>query len=176
MAKTMVSWQAFLSLPPSLLARPSRFPRAQKPLSLPFQTPATQATLCAEIDGKDCWLTALTDVMEGLLSRISLTRDSNTDQIAERLLQIENIKMKINTRSNHIIELLENTSQAKLFRFFYTITLQWQAVQILKAYKIDYNSTFMIVLKILEWSNRNQKCQVKNILIVFQRLQTKYDS
>ena len=29
--------------PPSLLARPSRFPRAQNPLSLPFQTPATQA-------------------------------------------------------------------------------------------------------------------------------------
>ena len=29
---------------PSLLARPSRFPRAQNPLSLPFQAPATQAT------------------------------------------------------------------------------------------------------------------------------------
>ena len=67
------------------------------------------ARLCAEIDGKDCWLTALTDVIEILLSRISLTRDSNTDQTAERLLQIENIKMKINTQSNHIIELLENT-------------------------------------------------------------------
>ena len=26
-----------------LLARPSRFPRAQNPVSLPFQTPATQA-------------------------------------------------------------------------------------------------------------------------------------
>ena len=34
---------AGVSLPPSLLARPSRFPRAQNPLSLPFQTPATQA-------------------------------------------------------------------------------------------------------------------------------------
>ena len=67
------------------------------------------AHLCAEIDGKDCWLTALKDVMESVLSRISLTRHSNMDQIAERLLQIENIKMKINTQSNHIIELLENT-------------------------------------------------------------------
>ena len=67
------------------------------------------ARLCAERDGKDCWLTALTDVMESLLSRISLTRHSNTDQIAERLLQIENIEMKINTQSNHIIKLLENT-------------------------------------------------------------------
>ena len=67
------------------------------------------ARLCAEIDGENCWPTALTDVMESLLSRISLTRHSNTDQIAERLLQIENIKMKINTQSNHIIKLLENT-------------------------------------------------------------------
>ena len=67
------------------------------------------ARLGAKIDGKDCWLTALTDVMESLLSRISFTRHSNTDQIAERLLQIENIKMKINTQSNHIIKLLENT-------------------------------------------------------------------
>ena len=67
------------------------------------------ARLCAEIDGKDCWLTALTDVMESLLSRISLTRHSKTDQIAERLPQIENIKMKINTQSTNIIILLENT-------------------------------------------------------------------
>ena len=35
---------AGVSLPPSLLARPSRFPRAQNPLSLSFQTPATQAS------------------------------------------------------------------------------------------------------------------------------------
>ena len=37
----MVSWQAFPSLP----AHPSRFPPAQNPLSLPFQTPATQASM-----------------------------------------------------------------------------------------------------------------------------------
>ena len=30
---------------PFLLARPSHFPRAPNPLSLPFQTPATQATV-----------------------------------------------------------------------------------------------------------------------------------
>ena len=34
---------AGVSLLPFLLARPSRFPRAQNPLSLPFQMPATQA-------------------------------------------------------------------------------------------------------------------------------------
>ena len=34
---------AGVSLPPSLFACPSRFPRAPNPLSLPFQTPTTQA-------------------------------------------------------------------------------------------------------------------------------------
>ena len=34
---------------------------------------------CAEINGKDCWVTALTTVMESLLSRINFTRDTNTD-------------------------------------------------------------------------------------------------
>ena len=38
MAKTMVSLQAFPSIPPS-----SHFPRAQNSLSFPFQMPATQA-------------------------------------------------------------------------------------------------------------------------------------
>ena len=44
MAKTMVSWQAF----PSLAPRAPLFSRAPKPLSLPFQTPATQATVLTE--------------------------------------------------------------------------------------------------------------------------------
>ena len=34
-----------ISLAPSLLVRPSRFPRAQNPLSFPFQTLATQANI-----------------------------------------------------------------------------------------------------------------------------------
>ena len=38
------SFLAGVSLLPFLLARPSRFPRAQNALSLPLQTPATQAT------------------------------------------------------------------------------------------------------------------------------------
>ena len=48
--------------------------------------------LCAEMDRKDCWFTALTDVMENLLSRISLTTYSNTDEIAEKLLQTKILK------------------------------------------------------------------------------------
>ena len=37
------------------------------------------ACLCAKVNGKDCWLTALTTVMESLLSRINFTKDTNTD-------------------------------------------------------------------------------------------------
>ena len=46
MAKTMVSWKAFPSLPPRA-PRPSRLSRAQNSLSLPLplQTPATQAII-----------------------------------------------------------------------------------------------------------------------------------
>ena len=63
------------------------------------------ARLCTEIDRKDYLLTILTNVMESLLSKINITRNTKgTDQITERLLQIDNIKLKINTQSNHIID------------------------------------------------------------------------
>ena len=63
------------------------------------------ARLCTEIDRKDYWLTVLTNVMESLFSKINITRDTKgTDQITERLFQIDNIKLKINTQSNHIID------------------------------------------------------------------------
>ena len=45
----LVRLLAGVSLPPFLLARFSRFPRAQNPLSIPFQTPATQASGAAEL-------------------------------------------------------------------------------------------------------------------------------
>ena len=65
------------------------------------------ARLSANIDGKDLWLTAFTSVMETFLSRIQLCNSSTTDQIAEALLGLENVKLKMNTQSNHIIELME---------------------------------------------------------------------
>ena len=45
----LVRLLAGVSLPAFLLARFSRFPRAPNPLSLPFQTPATQASGAAEL-------------------------------------------------------------------------------------------------------------------------------
>ena len=46
--------------------------------------------------------------MEAFLSRMQLSNSSTTDQIAEALLGLENVKLKINTQSNHIIELMED--------------------------------------------------------------------
>ena len=66
------------------------------------------ARLSANIDWKDLWLTAFTNVMEAFLSRMQLSNSSTTDQIAEALLGLENVQLKINTQSNHIIELMED--------------------------------------------------------------------
>lgn len=48
--------------------------------------------LSANIDGKDLWLTAFTSVMDTFLLRMQLSNNSTTDQIAEALLQLENVK------------------------------------------------------------------------------------
>ena len=65
--------------------------------------------LSTNIDGKDLWLTAFTRVMETFLSRMQLSNSSTTDddQIAEALLGLENVKLKMNTQSSHITELME---------------------------------------------------------------------
>ena len=59
--------------------------------------------LSANIDGKDLWLTAFSSVMEAFLSRVQLSNSSTTltDQIAEALLGLENVKLKINTQLTH---------------------------------------------------------------------------
>lgn len=68
------------------------------------------AQLSANIDGKDLWLTAFTNVIETFLSRVQVSHNSTTDQIAEALLGLENVKLKINTQSNHIAEVIENST------------------------------------------------------------------
>ena len=59
--------------------------------------------LSANIDGKDLWLTAFSSVMEAFLSKMQLSNSSTTltDQIAEALLGLENVKLKINTQLTH---------------------------------------------------------------------------
>ena len=49
------------------------------------------ARLCAEIEGKQVWLTAFTDVMENLLAKIHLSIHDTSDQIKKVLLTMENV-------------------------------------------------------------------------------------
>ena len=68
------------------------------------------AQLSPNIDGKDLGLTAFTNVIESFLSRMQVSQHSTTDQIAEALLGLENVKLKLNTQSNHIAEIIENSA------------------------------------------------------------------
>ena len=60
------------------------------------------AHLCAQIDGKDIWLTAFTDVMKMLINKVDLSCNNTTDELKEGLLNLENVKLlrfyvKLNT-------------------------------------------------------------------------------
>ena len=46
------------------------------------------------------------DICNGdVLSKMNPSNNTNTGKIAEALLELENIKLKFNTQSNHFIEL-----------------------------------------------------------------------
>ena len=68
-----------------------------------FPAKTMSERLSANIDGKDFWLTAFSSVMEAFLPRMHLSYSSTTltDQIAEALLGLENVKLKINTHFTH---------------------------------------------------------------------------
>ena len=38
---------------------------------------------------------------------MNLSKDTNSDKIAEALLELENIKLKFNTQLNHIFDLVD---------------------------------------------------------------------
>ena len=65
------------------------------------------ARLCINLDGKQVWLTALTDIMQGLLTKLNLTMDDKSDEIKEALLTLENITFVIDSVSNFILEIKE---------------------------------------------------------------------
>lgn len=65
------------------------------------------ARLCAEIDGKDVWLTAFTDVMNILIKKVNLSSDNTTDELKAGLLELENVNIVIDTTSNFILEVLD---------------------------------------------------------------------
>ena len=65
------------------------------------------ARLCIELNGKQVWLTALTEVMQALLSRLDMTIDDKSDDIKEALLSLENIILVVDSVSNFILEIKE---------------------------------------------------------------------
>ena len=67
------------------------------------------AHLCAQIDGKDVWLTAFTDVMKMLINKVDLSCNNTTDELKEGLLNLENVKLLIDSTSNFILDVLEYT-------------------------------------------------------------------
>ena len=66
------------------------------------------ARLYAEIEGKQVWLTAFTDVTKNLLAKVHILIHDTSDQIKEALLTIENITLLIDSESNIILEVKEN--------------------------------------------------------------------
>lgn len=65
------------------------------------------ARLCAEIDRKDVWLTAFTDVMNILIKKVNLSSDNTTDELKAGLLELENVNIVIDATSNFILEVLD---------------------------------------------------------------------
>jgi len=65
------------------------------------------ARLCAELDGKGIWLTAFTDVMKMLINKVDLSCNNTTDELKQGLLNLENVKLLIDSISNFILNVLE---------------------------------------------------------------------
>ena len=65
------------------------------------------ARLCAELDGKDIWLTTSTDVMKMLINKVDLSCNNTTDELKQGQLNLENVKLLIDSTSNFILDVLE---------------------------------------------------------------------
>ena len=65
------------------------------------------ARLCAELDGKDIWLTAFTDVMKMLINEVDQSCNNAIDELKQGLLNLENVKVLIDSTSNFILDVLE---------------------------------------------------------------------
>lgn len=73
---------------------------------LKFAKKAMTARICAIINGKDVWLSAFTDIMEKLLKYAGLGNDAKIDDITTAFLGLENVSLKFNVKSDHIIEVI----------------------------------------------------------------------
>ena len=67
----------------------------------------TSASLCAELDGKDIWLIDFTDVMKMLTKKVDLSCNNTTDEHKQGLLNLEYVKLPIDSTSNFTLNVLE---------------------------------------------------------------------
>ena len=67
---------------------------------------AMSARLCADVDGRETWFTAFTDVLKSLIDN---KQESNltSDQISEALLSAENVTMLVDGSSNYVKNILK---------------------------------------------------------------------
>ncbi len=65
---------------------------------------AISARLCVELKEEEIWLSAFTDTMMVLLKKANLEEDAKGDDIIAALLNLENIRMKINAKSLYILK------------------------------------------------------------------------
>lgn len=72
-----------------------------------FAKQGMSARLCTEVEGKDLWLTAFTDTMEQLKTKAGLSKDAKSDEIADGILALEDIKLLIDKRSKFVQKLIE---------------------------------------------------------------------
>ena len=64
---------------------------------------ALSVRICIELDGKDLWLWAFTDVMTTLMSKEGIRQDARVDEITNTLLCMEDIPLKYNGKSKYIL-------------------------------------------------------------------------
>ena len=64
---------------------------------------AMSARVCAEVDSEHVWFSAFTDVMETFLSKKGLEKHAKCDEIVSALLRFEHIRLKVNIKSNYIL-------------------------------------------------------------------------
>lgn len=67
---------------------------------------AMSARLCADVDGRETWFTAFTDILKSLIDN---KQESNlmSDQISEALLSAENVTMLVDGSSNYVKNILK---------------------------------------------------------------------
>ena len=68
---------------------------------------ACRARVCVEIDEKDIWLTAFTNIMHVLLQKSNVSSDASINQMKEAILQLQDINLQYDCTSSVILQILD---------------------------------------------------------------------